>query len=113
MTFCLFNLDNLINYMALTLEDVNKLAQLARLSLKPDEINNMQNQLNHFFEMVEQISSVDTVNVLPLDHPTALHTPHKMHLRPDVVSEKTNRQLNQKSAPLAKNGLYLVPRVLD
>ena len=99
--------------MALTLEDVNRIAHLARLELAPSEQAPMLQQLNDFFGHVAQMSAVDTRGVEPLYTPlSALHAV-QLRLREDVVSEGNDREANQKSAPAVEGGLFLVPRVIE
>jgi len=101
--------------MALTSDDVSRIAHLARLELQPGEQAAMLAQLNGFFSIVEQMSAVDTSGVEPLYTPlSAVHEVH-LRLRDDVVSETSDpaqRELNQRSAPLVEDGLYLVPKVI-
>ena len=101
--------------MALTPEDVSRIAQLARLVLANDERAAMLTQLNGFFSIVEQMSAVDTSGIEPLYTPlSAVHEVH-LRLRDDVVTESgspVQRELNQRSAPAVEDGLYLVPKVI-
>ncbi len=55
--------------MALTPEDVSRIAHLARLELQPAEQAAMLAQLNEFFTIVERMSAVDTSGVEPLYMP--------------------------------------------
>jgi len=99
--------------MALTLQDVNRIAQLARLELSGDETSRMLAQLNDFFSHVEQMDAVDTRGVEPLYTPlSALHAV-ELRLRDDVVTEGDQREANQRSAPAVEYGLFLVPKVLE
>jgi aspartyl-tRNA(Asn)/glutamyl-tRNA(Gln) amidotransferase subunit C len=98
--------------MALTSDDVSRIAQLARLELKPDEQAAMLTQLNGFFRVVEQMSAVDTSGVEPLYTPLSAVQEVTLRLRDDVVTETDNRELNQRSAPSLEGGLYLVPKVV-
>lgn len=99
--------------MALTPQDVSRIAQLARLELSAAEQRQMLAQLNGFFGIVEQMSAVDTRGVEPLYTPlSALHDVH-LRLREDRVSETVDRQANQLSAPSVEDGLFLVPKVLE
>jgi aspartyl-tRNA(Asn)/glutamyl-tRNA(Gln) amidotransferase subunit C len=52
--------------MALTPQDVGRIAHLARLELSPDEASAMLAQLNGFFGIVERMGAVDTSGVEPL-----------------------------------------------
>jgi aspartyl-tRNA(Asn)/glutamyl-tRNA(Gln) amidotransferase subunit C len=99
--------------MLLTPEDVNRIAQLARLELSSAERAAMLTQLNGFFGIVEQMGAVDTSGVEPLYTPlSALHAV-SLRLRDDVVTETDQRALNQASAPAVEDGLFLVPKVVE
>ena len=99
--------------MALTPQDVSRIAHLARLELRGDEHAELLTQLNGFFSIVEQMSAVDTSGVEPLY--TQLSTVQEVHLRlrADVVTETNQRELNQRSAPAVEDGLFLVPKVIE
>jgi len=99
--------------MALTLQDVNRIAQLARLELSGDETSRMLAQLNDFFSHVEQMSAVDTRGVEPLYTPLSAVQAVGLRLRDDVVTERDQRDANQKSAPAVEDGLFLVPKVIE
>ena len=98
--------------MALTPQDVSRIAQLARLELQPAEQAAMLTQLNGFFGIVEQMSAVDTSGVEPLYTPLSAVQEVSLRLRDDTVSETDQREANQRSAPAIEDGLFLVPRVL-
>jgi len=99
--------------MALIPEDVTRIAHLARLELQPAEQAAMLAQLNGFFSIVEQMSSVDTSGVEPLYTPLSAVSEVALRLRDDVVTEGNQRELNQRSAPLVEDGLFLVPKVIE
>ena len=99
--------------MSLTLSDIDRLAHLARLGLKPDERTRLCDQLNDFFNVVEQMRAVDTTGIVPLAHPIDVIGDMALRLREDVVTEPDNREANQRSAPAVENGLFLVPRVIE
>jgi aspartyl-tRNA(Asn)/glutamyl-tRNA(Gln) amidotransferase subunit C len=98
--------------MALTSDDVNRIAQLARLELAETERVAMLGQLNGFFRIVEQMSAVDTSGVEPLYTPLSAVHAVALRLRDDTVTELDQRDLNQRSAPVVEDGLYLVPQVI-
>jgi aspartyl-tRNA(Asn)/glutamyl-tRNA(Gln) amidotransferase subunit C len=99
--------------MALSPEDVDRLARLARLDLRGPESAAMLSQLNSFFAIVEQMSSVDTQGVEPLYTPLSAVSHVTLRLRDDEVTETNQRELNQRSAPSVQDGLYLVPKVME
>jgi aspartyl-tRNA(Asn)/glutamyl-tRNA(Gln) amidotransferase subunit C len=55
--------------MSLSLEEVRKVARLARLELTDAELARMADQLNRILGYVEQIQGLDTAGVEPLAHP--------------------------------------------
>jgi aspartyl-tRNA(Asn)/glutamyl-tRNA(Gln) amidotransferase subunit C len=99
--------------MALTPQDVNRIAHLARLELTGPEQAQMLEQLNGFFGIVEQMSAVDTSGIEPLYTPLSAVQAVQLRLRDDVVTEGNDRQANQRSAPAVENGLFLVPKVIE
>ena len=99
--------------MALSPQDVSRIAHLARLELQASEAAAMLAQLNGFFSIVEQMSAVDTGHVEPLSTPLAAVQEMPLRLRDDVVTEGDQRELNQRSAPAVRDGLFLVPKVIE
>ncbi|MCA0214296.1 MAG: Asp-tRNA(Asn)/Glu-tRNA(Gln) amidotransferase subunit GatC [Proteobacteria bacterium] len=99
--------------MALTPQDIGRIANLARLELSSEESERMLTQLNGFFDVVEQMRAVDTAGIEPLSHPVAAIQDVALRLRDDVVSEPNQREANQQSAPAVERGLFLVPKVIE
>ena len=99
--------------MALSSQDIARIAHLARLELSPRDSERMLSQINGFFDVVEQMRAVDTAGVVPLAHPVEMTQSVALRLRDDVVSEPDNREANQQSAPAVERGLFLVPRVIE
>ena len=99
--------------MALTKDDIARIANLARLELSDSESERMLSQMNNFFGIVEKMQAVDTTGVTPLSHPVAAIEEISLRLRDDVVSEPDNREANQKSAPAVEKCYFLVPRVIE
>ncbi len=99
--------------MSLTPQDISRIARLARLELDPVRSESMRTQINGFFALVDQMQAVDTRDVEPLAHPTAVLQPVALRLRDDVVSEPNQREANQQSAPAVERGLFLVPKVIE
>jgi aspartyl-tRNA(Asn)/glutamyl-tRNA(Gln) amidotransferase subunit C len=99
--------------MALNSQDIDRIAHLARLELKPEESQRMLGQINGFFAIVERMRAVDTTGIEPLAHPVAAIQEIALRLRDDVVSEPNQREANQRSAPAVERGLFLVPKVIE
>ena len=99
--------------MPLSTDDVRRIASLARLELSAAESAEMQAQLNQFFSIVEQMSAVDTSGVEPLHTPLSAIGEVALRLRADAVTEPDARERNLANAPLAEDGLFLVPKVIE
>jgi aspartyl-tRNA(Asn)/glutamyl-tRNA(Gln) amidotransferase subunit C len=99
--------------MSLNAQDIDRIANLARLQLQPAEAERMREQINGFFNIVEAMQAVDTTGVEPLAHPVAAIQDVALRLRDDVVSEPNHRDANQRSAPAVERGLFLVPKVIE
>ena len=99
--------------MALTPDDVNTIARLARLDPSPAQREALLGQLNGFFEIVESMRAVDTSGVAPLYTPLSAIQEVSLRLREDRVTETNQREANQQSAPAVEDGLFLVPKVIE
>ncbi len=99
--------------MALTPHDIARVANLARLELRPDETARTLSQLNGFFKLVEQLDAVNTDGIEPLAHPAAVLGDVALRLRDDIASEPNLRDISQRSAPAVERGLFLVPKVIE
>ena len=58
--------------MAITRDDVLHVARLARLALREDEVERLQEQLNAILDAVGKVSELDLADVPPTSHPLAL-----------------------------------------
>jgi aspartyl-tRNA(Asn)/glutamyl-tRNA(Gln) amidotransferase subunit C len=98
--------------MSLTLEQVRRIAHLARLDVSDAEAQSTLVQLNGIFALIEQMQAVDTTGVEPMAHAQDL----AQRLRADRVSEVNTfdqRAAFQAVAPETDAGLYLVPKVIE
>lgn len=95
--------------MSLSLDDVKRIAHLARLAVTEDEAKASLEQLNGIFALIEQMQAVDTSEIEPMAHAQDVC----LRLRSDAVSEGDQRELFQSVAPSVEAGLYLVPKVIE
>lgn len=95
--------------MSLSLEEVRRIAMLARIEVTDAEIPSVQEKLNGILGMIAEMQSVDTTGIEPMSHALDL----AQRLRPDVVSETDHRAAYQAIAPEIDGGLYLVPKVIE
>ena len=95
--------------MSLTLEDVKKIAHLARLTVSDHDLGRYTTQLSGILDFVEQMNKADTKTISPLAHPLDI----SQRMRVDQVTEPDQRAAAQAIAPQVEAGLYLVPKVID
>ena len=95
--------------MSLTLEQVQRIAHLARIEISDAEALSTQGHLNGIFQLIEQMQAVDTRGVEPMAHAQDL----SQRLRQDTVMEVDRRSAYQAVAPEIEAGLYLVPKVIE
>jgi len=95
--------------MSLSLDDVKRVAMLARIEVTEDESEQILRQLGSVFGLIEQMQSVDTAGVEPMAHAQDVTA----RLRADVVTESDQHELFQSIAPDVEDGLYLVPQVIE
>jgi aspartyl-tRNA(Asn)/glutamyl-tRNA(Gln) amidotransferase subunit C len=95
--------------MALTRQEVLKIAQLARLAVTEQEAASYAASLSRILGLIEQMNAVDTTGIEPMAHPTD----SGLRLRADEVSEPNQRDKFQAVAPAVEAGLYLVPKVIE
>ena len=93
----------------LSLEEVGRIARLARIEVRDAEAERLRDELNGILGLIDQMRAVDTAGVEPMSHPQ----PVVQRLREDEVSETDQRDLFQAIAPEVRDGLYLVPRVIE
>ncbi len=95
--------------MSIDVDEVKKIAKLAALDVKDEDLQSYADNLSNILGLVEQMSAVDTTGVTPMSHPFDV----VQRLREDVVTEVDRREDFQAIAPKTEDGLYLVPKVLD
>jgi aspartyl-tRNA(Asn)/glutamyl-tRNA(Gln) amidotransferase subunit C len=94
--------------MAVTTDEVLKIAELAALSFTPDEVKRLTGELNRILEYMEKLNELDTSDVDPLHH--VLDMTNVM--RDDEVRPSLPREEVLKNAPDAVDGYFRVPKVI-
>lgn len=95
--------------MSLTVDDVKKIAHLARLGIDTQDIESYTLDLSGMLDLMTQMSNLDTRDIAPMAHPMD----QVQRLRTDAVTEADNREQFQAIAPQTEAGLYLVPKVIE
>jgi aspartyl-tRNA(Asn)/glutamyl-tRNA(Gln) amidotransferase subunit C len=93
----------------ITREDVERTAELARLSLSDDEVEAMTHDLDRILDHVDQLQSVDTRGIEPTAHAIPLATP----LRADRASAGIDPDLALANAPMREATAFVVPKVIE
>lgn len=88
---------------------IERIARLAMIGLSAEELAVARGDLQRILDMMQVLQGVDTRGVEPLAHPLDL----AQRLRADEVTEGDRRDAFQATAPLTRDGLYLVPRVVE
>ena len=95
--------------MALSLDDVRRIAHLARIEITSVEAEEVRAKLDSIFELIGRMRAVDTTGIVPMSHAQDV----SLALREDKVTELDQREVYQSGAPAVAEGLYLVPKVID
>jgi aspartyl-tRNA(Asn)/glutamyl-tRNA(Gln) amidotransferase subunit C len=95
--------------MALTIEQVRWVAELARLALSKEELEALREQLSAVLAYVDQLQDVDTTNVEPLAHPLAIQNVFREDSPADCLSPDDALA----NAPRRQGDFYSVPAVLE
>ena len=95
--------------MALTLDDVHRIAHLARIDIDAAEAADVHGKLDAIFALSNELDAVDTTGVEPMAHAQDVALP----LREDAVTEADQHALFQSVAPAVEDSLYLVPKVIE
>lgn len=89
--------------------DIHKLAELARLEIDEDALEEVASRISDVLALVDQLQAADTQGIAPMAHPLDA----VQRLRADEVTETNQRDAFQAIAPATEAGLYLVPKVIE
>lgn len=104
--------------MSLSIDDVKRIAHLARVEITDTEAQSTLQKLSGILGLIEEMQAVDTAGIVPMSHSQDV----VQRLREDVVTETDQRAVfqaiapsigNGVSTPAVENGLYLVPKVIE
>ncbi|MDQ8040158.1 MAG: Asp-tRNA(Asn)/Glu-tRNA(Gln) amidotransferase subunit GatC [Rickettsiella sp.] len=95
--------------MTITLDDVNKVAELASLKIDKEEAKHYLENLQSILKLANQMETVDTESIQAIAHCFDI----KKRLRPDKVTETNSRDYMQQLTESVQSGLYCVPPVIE
>lgn len=97
-----------------TLEDVDRVAELAHLELAPDESARMLHDLNAILDYVAELNELDTTDIVPLAQVSELEgTKGSSVPRDDVMQPCLERAAVMKEAPETDGVFFKVPKVIE
>jgi aspartyl-tRNA(Asn)/glutamyl-tRNA(Gln) amidotransferase subunit C len=97
-----------------TVEDVERVAELAHLQLKPEETPRMLNDLNAILDYVAELNELDTSGVAPLEQVSELlDAAGRGVLREDVLLPSLERAVVLSQAPESDGVFFKVPKVIE
>ncbi len=95
--------------MIISKDDVQKVANLARIELNQEELNLFSGQLESVLEFIEKLKKADVSSIQPMSHILDIQNV----LRADVPKESLPNSLALKNAPESLKGHFRVPKVIE
>ncbi len=95
--------------MAITIADVEKIAQLAKLKLAKDEKEKLTEDLSEIIAYAEKLNELNLENVPPTSHVAEL----KNVMQNDEVQPWLNQEEALTNAPARHGGFFSVPKVIS
>ena len=95
--------------MALSKEEVQKVAHLARLELKSDEETALTTDLNNILGYIDKLSELDTKGVKPTFHAVPVTNAFRADERKTVITAEEGLR----NAPNSEEGSFKVPKVIE
>jgi len=97
-----------------TIEDVQRVAELAHLELTPEETGHMLTDLNAILSYVAELNQLDTRGVAPLEQVSELGAARSANnLRPDELRPSLDRSIVMPQAPESDQAFFKVPKVIE
>lgn len=94
--------------MAISKNDVVRVAHLARIDLTEDELKLFAKQLESILEFIDKLKELDVSSIRPA------HTPALENvLRPDTIKDSLSKEAVLENAPKSLKGHFLVPKVIE
>ncbi len=93
----------------ISIEDVQHISNLARLTLNSEEIKASQEQLSHILDYIEKLNQLDTADV----HPTSHVIPIQNVTKADDQKDLFERDEILANAPSSEQGYFEVPQVIE
>ena len=89
-------------------DEVSRIARLARIALKDEELDDIAQQLDTIVDAVSKVQSVDTEGVTPMSHPHSIVA----GMREDVEKKTLTQAEALDQAPAVEDDRFVVPQIL-
>lgn len=96
-----------------TVEDVERVAELAHLELAPEETGRMLRDLNAILDYVAELNELDTSGVAPLAQVGGLENAGAAQSRADRLEPSLKRAAVMSQAPETDQAFFKVPKVIE
>jgi aspartyl-tRNA(Asn)/glutamyl-tRNA(Gln) amidotransferase subunit C len=88
---------------------VRRVAKLARIKVKEENIARLEGELNSILHWIEQLNEVDVAGVEPLTSVVSM----QMKMRQDEVTDGNNPAAVVANAPASEDNYFMVPKVIE
>ncbi|MEM9012047.1 MAG: Asp-tRNA(Asn)/Glu-tRNA(Gln) amidotransferase subunit GatC [Pseudomonadota bacterium] len=95
--------------MSIDIETARRVAHLARIRVEEEDLPAIAAELSGILDFMDQLASVDVEGVEPM---TSV-TPMDLKRRPDEVREGDQAERILANAPEAREGFFVVPKVVE
>jgi aspartyl-tRNA(Asn)/glutamyl-tRNA(Gln) amidotransferase subunit C len=96
--------------MSVDKSTVVRIAQLARIRVPEEELEGLAEELSNILGWVEQLDEVDTEGVAPM---TSVTEGMVLRAREDEITDGDCRDKVLSNAPAARDGFFVVPKVIE
>lgn len=95
--------------MSIDIDTARRVAHLARIAVKEDDLPALAGELSNILTFMEQLNEVDVEGIEPM---TSV-TPMRLKRREDVVTDGDQAEKVLSNAPDAREGFFAVPKVVE
>lgn len=95
--------------MAVTKDDVRKVARLSRIAVPDDKLEALAGELNGIMGWIDQLNEVDIEGVEPMTSVVETVLP----MRSDEVTDGNIQDQVLANAPKADDGFFVVPKAVE
>ena len=96
-----------------TVEEVQRVAELAHLQLTPEETTGMLRDLNAILDYIAELNELDTSGIAPLAQVSELESDAIPSPRPDERAPSLDRATVMAQAPETDQAFFKVPKVIE